>query len=224
MSRWIWLSLAATGAAFGATLVVYFGMYNELPHEVPTHWDFQGRPDGWTPKEDVIYYLLIVPASMVGMILLTLILPWISPKPFDVERFRGAYHHVMGLVVLFFAYLHIVFLWGTVEQRLPIDRLLIGGVFLFFVGIGNIMGQLRRNFWIGVRTPWTLASEAVWIGTHRMTAWLWVAFGLVGLVVVLAGVPAVLALTVLVIPVLAPIVYSWWLYRELERTGRLEQT
>jgi uncharacterized membrane protein len=99
---------------------------------------------------------------------------------------------------------------------------MMGGMFLFFALMGNVLGKVRRNFWVGVRTPWTLASEAVWVRTHRQTAWVWVAGGTVGFLAILAGVPPLLAL-ILVLPplVLYPVVYSLVLYKRLEREGKL---
>src|SRR5262245_17683179 len=98
----------------------------------------------------------------------------------------------MFLVTALFGYLHGVILLQQFKNppvRFDIGRLMVGGMFLFFALLGNVLGKVKRNFFMGVRTPWTLASETVWTRTHRLAAWLWTGGGLVGLVAVLAGAP-----------------------------------
>jgi hypothetical protein len=110
------------------------------------------------------------------------------------------------------------------QNRTIFMRVFLGGICLFFALIGNVMGKVRRNFWMGVRTPWTLASEPVWNQTHRLAAWLFVAAGLVGFVLVMLLPPDVVwvALLVLIPAGLVPVVYSLVLYKRLERQGKLE--
>src|SRR5262249_44821666 len=108
------------------------------------------------------------------------------------------------------------------ENPLNLGRWLIAGFFLFFALMGNVLGRVRRNFWMGVRTPWTLASETVWNQTHRLTAWLFVAGGLAGFVAVVAGAPVVWCFVGFLVALVAlPIGYSFALYKKLERLGRL---
>ena len=102
-----------------------------------------------------------------------------------------------------------------------VARPFIAGFFVLFGLIGNQMGKVQRNFWMGVRTPWTLASEAVWVRTHRHAAWLWVATGLVGAVMVLVGVPFLIAFALLMVSALWPVLYSLIIYKRLQREGRV---
>ena len=90
---------------------------------------------------------------------------------------------------------------------------------LFFALLGNVLGKVRRNFWIGVRTPWTLASERVWIDTHRFSARLFVAIGIAGFLAILAGAPIVTAVALLLASVLVCVVYSLVHSKRLERRG-----
>ena len=69
-------------------------------------------------------------------------------------------------------------------------------------------------------TPWTLASEVVWVRTHRVTAWVWTATGFLGFALVLAGLPFWVALVLLLVSVFFPIVYSFWLYKQLQSEGK----
>ncbi len=223
MNRWLWVSVLLTAAAWAATLYCWFGLYDRLPDPVPIHWNAAGKADGFVPRRDALPYLLIMPGVMTALLLLTPVLPWLSPRQFEIDRFRGTYCYVMALVQALLAYLGGTILAVTFGAQADIGALMMGGMFLFFALIGNVLGKVRRNFWMGVRTPWTLASEAVWVRTHRQTAWLWVAGGTVGFLAVLAGVPPLLAFLVLLPPlVLYPIVYSLVLYKRLQREGKLE--
>jgi uncharacterized membrane protein len=227
MTRWLYLSLALTLLAFGASLYVCKFRYDDLPAEVPIHWDASFNPNGFAPKQDVLTIFLLLPAVMAGLCGLTLLLPWLSPRHFEVDTFRSTYGYVMMLVVALMGYLHVATLWGAMqpaENRTIFMRFFLGGMCLFFALIGNVLGKVRRNFWMGVRTPWTLASETVWNRTHRLAAWLFVAAGLFGfaLVMVLPPSAAWVLLVVVLVPALLPVVYSLVLYKRLEREGRLE--
>ena len=85
--------------------------------------------------------------------------------------------------------------------------------------MGNVLGKVRRNFWMGVRTPWTLASEKVWVATHRLAARLLTAGGLAGAVAAWLGAPLVLCFWLLMVALLWPAVHSLLLYKRLEREG-----
>jgi uncharacterized membrane protein len=86
--------------------------------------------------------------------------------------------------------------------------------------IGNVLGKVRRNFWMGVRTPWTLANDTVWAATHRLAARLMVAAGLLGAMAVWLGVPIAICFVLLIAALLVPAVYSLVLYKRLEREGQ----
>jgi uncharacterized membrane protein len=222
MNRWLWISLTLTALTLGGTLFLYTFGYDYLPEKVPVHWNIKGEADDWTTRDRVWPYLLIGPGAMVLITGLALVLPWLSPKPYDVNRFRPTYHYVFTLVTVLFAYIQVTILIATVGQGELAIKMMIGGIFLFFAALGNVLGKVRRNFWMGVRTPWTIASELVWNQTHRVAAWLYTAVGIVGLVAVLLGVNLIVVFTVFMICVMFPIPYSLYLYKKLEREGKLE--
>ncbi len=221
MSRWLIVSIAWTVLAAGASLGAFYGLYDRLPAEVPIHWNIRGEVDGTVPRDGALSYLLLVPALMGGCVLLTLVLPWLSPRPFGVETFRATYDYVMALVVTMFAYVHAVALAAGLQLSFDFNRVLLGGMFLFLAALGNVLGKVQRNFWVGVRTPWTLASDAVWVRTHRLAAWLFVAGGLLGFAGITIGIHPVLCFIVFGVAALYPVLYSLILYKRLEKEGRL---
>jgi len=221
MTRWLYLAVAVTAAAFAGSLYVYFFEYDRLPELIPMHWGIDGSPDKWVNKQDAWMNFWPIPAVMVGFLLLTLVLPWLSPRAFEVDRFRDTYGYVMAMVIVLFGFIHFLLLWSSLHPTFEMVRLLVSGIMFSFALIGNVMGRVRRNFWVGVRTPWTLASETVWNETHRLAAWLYTAFGIVGSVAVLLGAPLVWCFTAFILVAVIPVFYSLVLYKRLEKQGRL---
>jgi uncharacterized membrane protein len=87
--------------------------------------------------------------------------------------------------------------------------------------LGNVLGKVQRNFFVGVRTPWTLASDRVWADTHRVAAWVFVGMGLVGLVAAIAGTHPLISITAIILGALGVVLFSLVRYKQLERRGML---
>jgi uncharacterized membrane protein len=213
------IALGLVAATFAASAY----LYPSMPDQIPTHWNIHGQVDGYGHKTWAMYLMPGVVAVLLGFFA---ILPWLSPKNFEVDTFRDTYLFVMVAVVGLFVYIHAVALytaWRQVHggQSPDMSRILLGGMFLFIVAIGNVMGKVRRNFYIGVRTPWTLASDRVWNDTHRLAAWTMVGGGLAGFLLVVTGQSIVAAFVVVIVPALIPLVYSFVHYKRLERRGEL---
>jgi uncharacterized membrane protein len=191
---------------------------------VPPHWNIHGKVDGWGDKWVSTF---LAPGAMVGFLILFAFLPALSPKLFEVDTFRSTYLYIMVLTTALFAYLHAVILLATWQElqegprMMDIGRALLGGIFLFFALLGNVMGKVRKNFYIGIRVPWTLASDRVWNDTHRLAAWSMVLGGVIGFLLVVAGLSLYLALAVIMVTFLVPTVYSFFHYKALERRGAL---
>jgi uncharacterized membrane protein len=215
MKRWaIGVAAALIAAAWVGSAVIY----PALPDRVPTHWNIRGEVDAYGPKT---VPTLLMPAIMTGLLALFCALPWLSPAKFQVDTFPRTYSLIVVLTIGLQTYLHAAILAATMHPKMDVGRWLLGGLFLFFALMGNLMGKVRRNFWMGVRVPWTLASERVWNDTHRVTAWLYVGAGLIGCVLCLLG-WVLIATGLLLVAAFAPIGYSLWRYKSLERAGLLD--
>lgn len=201
-----------------ATLVTTLAVYPQLPNRVPTHWGLDNRPNGYSPKW-VLF--LLGPGLMTGMLALFRFLPWLSPKQFEVDSFRATYLQVMLIIIGMVTYLYAVTLWAGISGSANIGRAILGGICLLLALLGNLLGKVRRNFYIGVRTPWTLANERVWNATHRLAGKIFVIGGLGGLALTLLGVTGWPVITVIVAAPLVPAAYSLVLYKQLEHRGQL---
>jgi uncharacterized membrane protein len=220
MNRWLVYNVVLTLATLAVSLYLGWLRPDLLPERVPIHWGLEG-PNQFVSHDQVLPYLLIVPGVMGLFVLLSLALPWLSPQQFGIDRFRSTYNYLIALVLTLFAYLHGVALAAGFYPDLNLTRVLVAGMFLFFALIGNQLGKVQRNFYVGVRTPWTLANETVWIRTHRLAAWLITGGSLVGFVAVLAGVPLLWCFAGLMVLAVTPVLYSLVLYKRLERQGKV---
>lgn len=200
------------------TLLLTALAYQHLPDMVATHWNANNQPNGYSPKWVL---LLISPGLMLGIMLLFRALPWLSPKNFEVDAFRSTYLRIMLIILALIAYMQCVMLWVGLGHSMDIGRATVGGVCLLFALLGNLLGKVRRNFYVGLRTPWALANERVWNATHRFAAKTFVVAGLVGLFLTAVGIDGWPVICVLIAGGLVPVIYSLTYYKQLERRGEL---
>ncbi|HXX16100.1 MAG TPA: SdpI family protein [Candidatus Eremiobacteraceae bacterium] len=215
MSRKYYLiGIVLTALVAIATVAVY----PRLPDFVPSHWNLHNQPNGYSHK-----YMLFVfgPGFMVGIMLLMRALPWLSPKNFEVDSFRSSYLQIMLMLVCMFAYFQGLLIWGALGHSMDVGRAIIGGACLLLALLGNLMGKIRRNFYIGIRTPWAIANERVWNATHRFAAKTLVIGGLIGVLLTAIGVDGWPLLALLLAAALIPAIYSLVFYKQLERRGEL---
>lgn len=230
MRRSSWLICAVlVAASFAASILVYINRDTWLSEKIPVHWGLRFQPDNWADRNHMFWYLMAPP---LGMLALTLILPamvfWLSPRGFEPGKDNPRLvNYIVVLVIGLIAALHAVILMAYLGQGFPLPQMLMGALFLFFILIGNVLGKVQRNFWIGIRTPWTLANHLVWEKTHRLGAWLFVGAGVIGLVSLFFAAVVPLAalftfwMVLLIGSGLVPVVYSLVLYKRLEKEGKL---
>ena len=200
-----------------ASVAVSLAMVSHLPSVVPSHWDIHGNVNGYSSRGVLV---AILPAVMAGLMLLFALLPFLSPRRFEVETFLSTYLYFMLVITVGLAYFHGLILWAGLSGRSPSPQALLGGIYVLLVLLGNAMPKVRRNFFMGVRTPWALADERVWYATHRLAAKTMVASGLIGLIVVLVLNSLFLNVVAMFVVVgtglIVPAVYSFVYYRRLE--------
>ena len=187
-------------------------LYPRLPDPMPSHWDLQGHVNGTMSKPWGAFF---GPLMTLALWLFLGFLPRISPRGFTVE-FPRAYDAIRTVTVAFMAVIAIVVPLQAAGSHVDLSRVVIGGTGVLLAVIGNFLSKTTRNFWVGIRTPWTLASDEVWLRTHRLGAKVFVIGGIAVSVCGLVGAPMPILLVVLLVPGLVPIVYSYVIYRRLE--------
>lgn len=191
-------------------ITAYF--YPALPQSLPIHWNAQGQVDGYGARWKL---WLLGPGSMTALLLLAVALPWLSPRQFEVQASGATYGYLMSIPIALMACVEIGVLCIALGVPLRMERVMPALIFVMLILIGNPMGKVRRNFFMGIRTPWTLASERVWHATHRLAGKLMVGSGVSGLCLVWAGAPHWLLLAVMIAWAPAAIGYSLLLYKRL---------
>ncbi|WP_243857989.1 SdpI family protein [Janthinobacterium sp. 75] len=209
-ARFIALSLLMIAAVIAATLYAW----PQMPEVVAVHWNYRGEVDGYAPRA-VLW--LLGPGLMAFLLLLALLLPSLSPRRFEVQPFAPTFYYSFVVVMGLLAYVHGLVLASAMGMEVPIARAVPAGLLVMLILAGNPMGKVRRNFYLGIRTPWTLASERVWYVTHRLAARLMVGSGLLGLVALALGAPAWLLLVLALAWVPLAILYSLLQYKRLDK-------
>jgi len=197
-------------------LSIYF--YPQVPEQMATHWNSQGEVNGYMSK---FWGLFFTPVVITGIAALFLVIPRIDPKKENIEKFRKYYNGFVILFLLFMVAVHLqILLWNVGIQISP-NKVLPAGTGLLFYYIGILIENADRNWFVGIRTPWTLSSDRVWKKTNQLGGKL---FKLAGIVAIFGTFFYKLAVFFIVVPVLIvagfTIVYSYLEYqKELKETG-----
>ncbi len=191
-------------------------LFPRLPEQMPTHRNAAGQVNGYTSRGVAV---VIIPLIMLGVFALLEILPRTSPRGFEVSASSRAYAAIEICVITLLFAIHCLILATSIGQHIEMQiviPLLVGALFIV---IGNYLGKFSRNFFVGVRTPWTLASDEVWFRTHRLAGPLFIAGGMVMMIILPFARRAIqIGLLVAIVTVVAivPIVYSYVIYRRLD--------
>ncbi len=190
-------------------------LYPHLPAKMPGHWNIHGEIDAYYPKSFGAFF---EPILLIGIYLLMLFTPLIDPKRENYLRFAGAYRFLRWAMVLFLGILYGASILASMGYPVDVGLLVKAIVAVLFIVIGNFMSQFRHNYFVGIKTPWTLASEEVWQRTHRLGARIWVAGGLICLAMapVNASWGAYVFFTALLLMVFVPTIYSYSLFNKLK--------
>jgi uncharacterized membrane protein len=171
-SEWAPLSILA------AMLAASAWSWSHVPGRMPVHWDLQGQADRHGGR---IEGLLVLPLAAIAIYFLFLVLPRFDPGRDNYPRFRGAYLTIRLAILLVVAALHAALLASAQGIEIPFDRGMTGLIAALFVAIGLVMGKLRPNWFVGIRTPWTLSSKLAWTRSHSLGGWLFTALGIAAL-------------------------------------------
>ena len=167
-----WIPLLIVGAAFIASAVVY----SRLPESMPTHFDMSGQANGWSSR---LFGAWLLPLFLLGMWALVRVLPAIDPRGSNYAKFGGAFEGIIVSIMLFMLGMHIVVLRASLGYPVAMQHVLPIGIGVLFIVIGNLLPRARPNWFVGIRTPWTLSSDRVWEKTHRLGGRVFVAGGVI---------------------------------------------
>ena len=200
--------LVITSVAILLPMLVGLILWNQLPDQIPSHWNVAGEVDGWSSK----------PLAVFGMPLLLLALQWIcmfatSADPKKAHLTEKTLHLVLWLIPALSVVLQAITYTAALGNEVQIEVVIPVFMGLLFTIIGNYLPKCKQNYTIGIKIPWTLSSEENWNQTHRFTGWVWVVSGLI---IMLSGFFGGFWIFLGIAPlmVLAPVIYSYLLYRK----------
>jgi uncharacterized membrane protein len=202
--------LAAALAA--APLAAGLFAWDALPEMMATHWGPDGLADGRSGKAFGVLFLPLLSAALAGFLSA---LPKLDPLAAGFKAFRKEYDGLVVLIVGFLALIQAAILAWNLGARFDFVQVVGPGIGLLFFYLGAIMPQMRRNWFAGIRTPWTLSSDRVWEETHRVGG---KAFQAAGVLAVLGAVFTDVGFALIVVPALAAALgvtlYSYLVYRK----------
>jgi uncharacterized membrane protein len=199
-----WIPLLIVVAAFAASAIVY----PRLPETIPTHFDMSGQPNGWSSR---LFGAWVVPLFLLGMWGLVRVLPAIDPRGSNYAKFGGAFEAIIVSIMLFMLGMHFVVLRASLGYPVAMQRVVPVGVGVLFIVIGNLLPRARPNWFVGIRTPWTLSSDRVWEKTHRLGGRVFVGGGVIITVAAFASAKwaQVVLVTVITLCAATVVIYSY---------------
>lgn len=184
--------------------------WSNLPDQLPTHFDLKGEANGYGSKLVFIYLPL-------GLYLLLLVLPLIDPRKRNYEIFSDTYFKLRVILSLFIGIVDTIIIYNILHGVEKMGLLLPSVVLLLFTLFGNYLGNVRPNYFIGIKCPWTLNSDEVWIRTHKLAGKLWFWSGVVGLAALfIIKDPKLVLIPVLCITVIIPVVYAYIIHQKIQ--------
>lgn len=149
-------------------------VWNILPEQVPTHFNMDGNADDWSSKTALIY---IIGGLVFGNYILMLVVPIIDPKK-KIQQMGEKYFTFRLMLAVFMSLLAIFIVYSGNDGSIKHPNFLFALIGVLFTMLGNYFQTVRPNYFIGIRTPWTLESENVWKSTHRLGGKLWMVGGI----------------------------------------------
>lgn len=183
------------------SLSIYFSP--QMPELMASHWNANGEVDGYMPKNWGLFFMPILSIFLLGLLI---IVPKIDPLRKNIETFNKYFYGFLIAIFIFLFYLHVLTLMWNLGYRFELIRYLAPGFALLFFYCGILIEHAKKNFSIGIRTPWTLSSDTVWDKTHKIGGKLFKIAGILGLVGIFFPQQAILFI---LIPILAITLYLY---------------
>ena len=188
--------------------VIYLAIcWKVLPESMPVHFDAAGQPNGYGSR----WTYVLLP---LGLYFMMLILPRIDPRKANYAVFSDSYFKLRLIMAIFIGFLDSAIIWSVVNKTDSVQKLIPVSILFLLMLIGNYLGNVRPNYFVGIKVPWTLNSDEVWIRTHKLAGklWFWGSLAAILLFFVVDKF-AVIFIPLLIILVVVPIVYSYVIYQ-----------
>lgn len=186
--------------------------WDQLPEQMASHWNANDEVDGYMSK---FWGVWMVPLMTLGMFGIFLLVPVIDPLKANIAKFRSVFNLFILLITAFMLYVHGLTLAWNLGYEFRMSSAMLPFMGVLFIFIGYMLRQAKRNWFIGIRTPWTLSSDTVWDKTHQLGSVLFMASGVLAFLGALFG--GTIAMYLTLIPMLGSalfvVIYSFVLYQ-----------
>ena len=183
--------------------------WSSLPDQLPIHFDINGVQNGYGSK--LVFILL-----PLGLYLLMLVLPFIDPRKNNYKIFSSTYFKLRIILSVFIGIINIGVIYNILRGIEKMGLFVPISVFLILTLMGNYMGNIRPNYFVGIKVPWTLNNDLVWTRTHKLAGKLWFWGGLIGIAALfIVKNPSSVMLPIILFITVVPIVYSYIIYQKI---------
>jgi uncharacterized membrane protein len=212
MTKWEIAAISVIVASF----VIGLASYQMMPEMMASHWGLEGNVNGYMPR---FWGVFLVPAISAGLLGIFLAVPRIDPLKENVSKFIGYFEKFVVLILLFLFYVQALTLIWNLGYAFDIGQALAPAFAVLFYFIGVLTENSKRNWFVGIRTPWTLSSDIVWEKTNRMGGKLFKAMGDASLIgIAFPGLWISLLIALIVAVVAFSYVYSYFEFKKVSRS------
>lgn len=188
-------------------------LYPNLPEMMPTHWNAQGEVDAWSSKNFAVFFF---PSITLAIYLLITFVPLIDPLRRNYPKFALPYFWFRTVFVIFFVSLYFYTLWAALGTKLNINFFIIPAISLLFIVIGIFLPKVKKNYFVGIKTPWTIHSEEVWDKTHQFGGKFFIAGGIIALISLLFPKYFLsIFIAAILLAAFIPVIYSYFVFRKI---------
>lgn len=197
-----------------ASFAVGAYFYSGFPDKIASHWNINGEVNGYMSK---FWGLFLMPIISLGMWMMFILIPKIDPMKKNIEKFRKYFDTFIILVILFLFYVYLLTIFWNTGKQFDMGRAIIPAIGILFFYAGILMNHAQRNWFIGIRTPWTLSSDKVWEKTHQLGAKLFKIAGIITLLgLFFPGISVWLAIILALLFTFYVVVYSYFAHKKEE--------
>ncbi len=207
-------TIVITLILIAAAILAGMLLWNQLPEQMASHWNANDEVDGTMSK---LWGVMFMPLITTGTFALFLVIPFMDPLKANIAQFRETFNLFLIFITVFMLYIHgLTLAWSLGYQNFKMGSAMLPLMGLLFIFIGYMLRKAKRNFFIGIRTPWTLSSDFVWDKTHQLGSVLFMASGALTILGGLIG--GMTAFWLMFVPLIGSslflVIYSYVLYRQ----------
>lgn len=198
-----------------ASFLVGAFLFPQLPEKIVSHWDASGQPNGYMGK---FWGIFLFPVIMLGMFVLYAVIPLIDPLKSNIQTFRKYYNTFWIFFEIFFVYIYGLTLIWNLGYSFNLITATIPAIAFLYIFIGSFLKNVKRNWFVGIRTPWTMSNDVVWDKTHKLGGKLFQASGVISLLGLFfrGNIGFFVIIMPVIISALIAVIYSYIVYKKIK--------